>query len=72
MTMNDGRDGEGNPPEQEIEYRIIAWEVISRMTIARLLEDCVEALVEAYQIDEELYITDKEMVESEDNVHATE
>ena len=63
--------GEWNPPEQEMEYRIVAWEVISRMTIARLLEDCVDALVEAYQMDEELYITDKAMIEEEVDVDVT-
>ncbi len=52
--------------EQEIEYRNVAWEVISRMSIANLLEDCVEALVEAYQLDAELYAIDKELVEDKE------
>jgi len=50
----------------EEELREVAWEVISRLSVARLLEDCVEALVEAYQIDGELYLTDKEMIDDED------
>ena len=44
----------------------MAWEVISRMSIANLLEDCVEALVEAYQLDAELYAIDKELVEDKE------
>ena len=52
--------------EQEIEYRNVAWEVISRMSIANLLEDCVEALVEAYQLVAELYAIDKELVEDKE------
>ena len=50
----------------EEELREVAWEVISRLSVARLLEDCVEALVAAYQIDGELYLTDKEMIDDED------
>ena len=49
----------------EDDLRELAWEIISRLTVGRLLEDCVEALVEAYQMDEELYITDKEMLDEE-------
>jgi len=53
-------------PNDEEELRGVAWEVISRLTVSRLLEDCVEALVEAYQIDEDLYISDRQMLEEED------
>lgn len=53
-------------PYDEEELRGVAWEVISGLTVGRLLEDCVEALVEAYQMDEGLYITDKQMLEEED------
>ena len=53
-------------PYDEEELRGVAWEVISRLTVGRLLEDCVEALVEAYHMDEGLYITDKQMLEEED------
>ena len=53
-------------PKDEEELRGVAWEVISRLTVSRLLEDCVEALVEAYQIDEDLYISDRQMLEEED------
>jgi hypothetical protein len=60
--------GEWNPPADEVEYREVAWEVISRLSVARLLEDCVEALVEAYQIDRDLYLTDKEMLVEEDTM----
>jgi len=55
----------------EEDLREVAWEVISRLTVGRLLEDCVEALVEAYQMDEELYITDKEMLDEEDGLDTT-
>ena len=58
-------------PYDEEELRVVAWEVISRLTVSRLLEDCVEALVEAYQMDEELYITDKAMIEEEVDVDVT-
>ena len=60
--------GEWNPPADEVEYREVAWEVISRLSVARLLEDCVEALVEAYQINRDLYLTDKEMLVEEDTM----
>ena len=51
----------------EDDLREVAWEIISRLTVGRLLEDCVEALVEAYQMDEDLYRTDKEMLDQEDS-----
>jgi len=51
----------------EDDLREVAWEIISRLTVGRLLEDCVEALVEAYQMDEDLYRTDKEMLDEEDS-----
>ena len=52
---------------KEDDLREVAWEIISRLTVGRLLEDCVEALVEAYQMDEDLYRTDKEMLDEEDS-----
>ena len=50
--------------EQEDEMRTVAWEVIGGLSIAALLADCVEALVEAYQSDSDLYRQDKESVDN--------
>ena len=71
MTIQDGRDGEWNPPEQEVEYRNVAWEVVTSLPVGQLLGDCVDALVEAYQLNEELYIADKQMLEEEDTKNET-
>lgn len=49
------------------DIRAVAWEVVGRLSVSTLLQDCVEALVEAYNIDEELYERDKTMVEDEDS-----
>ena len=45
----------------EEEYKNIAWEMIGL-----LLQDCVDALVEAYKEDEEIYLKDKELLEEDD------
>jgi len=50
--------------EQEDEMRSIAWEVIGGLSIAALLTDCVEALMEAYKADSDLYIQDKESIDN--------
>ena len=34
------------------DIRAVAWEVVGRLSVSTLLQDCVEALVEAYNIDE--------------------
>ena len=49
------------------DIRAVAWEVVGRLSVSTLLQACVEALVEAYNIDEELYERDKAMVEDEDS-----
>ena len=51
--------------EREEEMRSVAWEVIGGLSIAALLADCAEALVEAYQVDDNLYQQDKESVANE-------
>ena len=51
--------------EREEEMRSVAWEVIGGLSVAALLADCAEALVEAYQANEELYQQDKESVANE-------
>ena len=50
----------------EEEYQSIAWEMIGSVPISILLQDCVDALIEAYKEDEELYLKDKELVEEDD------
>lgn len=49
----------------EEEYRTVAWDIIGRLSIATVLQDCVDALVEAYQLDETLYYKDKEFIDEE-------
>jgi len=51
--------------EREEEMRSVAWEVIGGLSVAALLSDCAEALIEAYQVDDELYQQDKESVANE-------
>jgi len=51
--------------EREEEMRGVAWEIIGGLSVAALLADCAEALVEAYQNDNELYQQDKEAVGNE-------
>lgn len=46
--------------DTEEQMREVAWNVIAGIPIAVLLADCIDALTEAYQIDEELYARDKE------------
>ena len=50
----------------EEEYKNIAWEMIGSVPIGLLLQDCVDALVEAYKEDEEIYLKDKELLEEDD------
>ena len=50
----------------EEEYKNIAWEMIGSVPIGLLLQDCVDALVEAYKEDEEFYLKDKELLEEDD------
>lgn len=48
------------------EYREVAWIVIGRLTVSELLGDCVEALIETYKTDEDLFQTDKKFIGDED------
>ena len=48
------------------EYREVAWIVIGRLTVSELLGDCVEALIESYKLDEDLFQTDKKLIGDED------
>ena len=51
--------------EREEEMRGVAWEIIGGLSVSALLSDCSEALVEAYQADNELYQQDKQSVTNE-------
>jgi len=51
--------------EREEEMRGVAWEIIGGLSVSALLSDCAEALVEAYQADNELYQQDKQSVTNE-------
>ena len=44
------------------EYRELAWIVIGRLSVSELLGDCVEALIESYKLDEDLFQTDKKLI----------
>ena len=48
------------------EYRELAWIVIGRLSGSELLGDCVEALIESYKLDEDLFQTDKKLIGDED------
>ena len=48
------------------EYRELAWIVIGRFSVSELLGDCVEALIESYKLDEDLFQTDKKLIGDED------
>ena len=48
------------------EYRELAWIVIGRLSVSELLGDCVEALIESYKLDEDLFQTDKKLIGDED------
>lgn len=52
----------------EEEYQSIAWEMIGSVPVGILLQDCVDALIEAYKEDEEIYLKDKELVEEDDAI----
>ena len=48
------------------EYRELAWIVIGRLSVSELLGDCVEALIEYYKLDEDIFQTDKKLIGDED------
>ena len=50
----------------EDDMRNVAWDIVGHLTVSELLADCVEALVEAYKQDDELYHLDKEATQSDD------
>ena len=50
----------------EEEYRELAWVIIGRLSVSELLGDCVEALIESYKLDEDLFQTDKKLIGDED------
>ena len=51
--------------EQQVEMTRIASVLIGNMTIASLIQDCIDALIEAYTLDNELFEADKEIVEEQ-------
>ena len=50
----------------EEEYRELAWVIIGRLSVSELLGDCVDALIETYKTDEELFLADKKLLGDED------
>ena len=50
----------------EEEYRELAWVIIGRLSVSELLGDCVDALIETYKTDEDLFQTDKKLIGDED------
>ena len=51
--------------EREQEMREVAWEIVGNLSIMDLISDCAESLVEAYKVNEELYLQDKLSLEEE-------
>ena len=51
----------------EEEMRSIAWEVVGNLSIASLLADCVDALVEVYKMDDGVYQQDRETLMADGN-----
>ena len=51
--------------EQQEEMVRVASALIGNMTIASLIQDCIDALIEAYNLDNDLYETDKQIVEEQ-------
>ena len=50
----------------EEEYRELAWVIIGRLSVSELLGDCVDALIETYKTDEELFLAYKKLLGDED------
>ena len=50
--------------DTEEQMREVAWTVLSGIPVGVLLADCIDALTEAYQMDEELYARDKESMDT--------
>ena len=50
--------------DTEEQLREVAWTVLSGIPVGVLLADCIDALTEAYQMDEELYARDKESLDT--------
>ena len=50
----------------EEEYRELAWVIIGRLSVSELLGDCVDALIETYKTDEELFLAEKKLLGDED------
>ena len=50
--------------DTEVQMREVAWTIISGIPVGVLLADCIDALTEAYQTDEELYARDKESMDT--------
>ena len=50
----------------EEEYRELAWVIIGCLSVSELLGDCVDALIETYKTDEELFLADKKLLGDED------
>ena len=50
----------------EEEFRELAWVIIGRLSVSELLGDCVDALIETYKTDEELFLADKKLLGDED------
>lgn len=48
----------------EEDMRGVAWDIVEQLTVAEVLVSCVEALVETYKQDIELYHLDKAAIES--------
>ena len=51
--------------EQQVEMTRIASVLIGNMTIASLIQDCIDALIEAYTLDNDLFEADKQIVEEQ-------
>ena len=51
--------------EQQVEMTRIASVLIGNMTKASLIQDCIDALIEAYTLDNDLFEADKQIVEEQ-------
>ena len=51
--------------EQQVEMTRIASVLIGNMTIESLIQDCIDALIEAYTLDNDLFEADKQIVEEQ-------
>ena len=52
--------------DKELEMKQLAWTLVGNMSISAVIQDCVDALVEAYKMDEELFEADKELLQQDD------